>query len=63
MNLELVLQLSSLLFIVAAGPIVIGLLALRQGNDAVRVLNPSSNKISIHRLEKQRMHDSLGNQQ
>ena len=32
MNLELVLQLSSLLFIVAAGPIVIGLLALRQGN-------------------------------
>ena len=32
MHLALGLQLASLLFIVAAGPIVIGLLALRQGN-------------------------------
>jgi hypothetical protein len=32
MNFELVLQLSSLLFIVAAGPLVIILLATRQGN-------------------------------
>lgn len=32
MNVELVLQLSSLLLIVAAGPLVIILLATRQGN-------------------------------
>ena len=33
MNIELVLQLSSLLFVVAAGPLVIILLATRQGNN------------------------------
>lgn len=32
MNLELVFQLGSLLFIVAAGPLVIILLSVRQGN-------------------------------
>jgi hypothetical protein len=32
MNLELVFQLTSLLFIVAAGPLVIILLSVRQGN-------------------------------
>lgn len=32
MNFELVLQLSSLLLVVAAGPLVIILLATRQGN-------------------------------
>jgi len=32
MNLQLVFQLTSLLFIVAAGPLVIILLSVRQGN-------------------------------
>jgi len=32
MNLELVLQLTSVLFIMAAGPLVIILLSVRQGN-------------------------------
>ena len=32
MNIELVLQLTSVLFIFAAGPIIIVLLAARQGN-------------------------------
>jgi len=32
MNLELVFQLGSLLFIVAAGPLVIIFLSIRQGN-------------------------------
>jgi hypothetical protein len=32
MNLEIVFQLTSLLFIVAAGPLVIILLSVRQGN-------------------------------
>nr|YP_009252755.1 hypothetical chloroplast RF12 [Cymbomonas tetramitiformis]ANA56889.1 hypothetical chloroplast RF12 [Cymbomonas tetramitiformis] len=32
MSLELVFQLASLLFIVAAGPLVIVLLSVRQGN-------------------------------
>jgi hypothetical protein len=32
MNLEIVFQLGSLLFIVAAGPLVIVLLSARQGN-------------------------------
>jgi hypothetical protein len=32
MNLEVVAQLTSLAFIVLAGPLVIGLLALRKGN-------------------------------
>nr|YP_009184564.1 hypothetical chloroplast RF12 [Treubaria triappendiculata]ALO62679.1 hypothetical chloroplast RF12 [Treubaria triappendiculata] len=32
MNLEIVLQLSALLFVVAAGPLVVVLLSFRQGN-------------------------------
>lgn len=32
MNLEIVFQLTSLLFVVAAGPLVIILLSVRQGN-------------------------------
>jgi hypothetical protein len=32
MNLEIILQLSSLLFIVAAGPLVVVLLSFRGGN-------------------------------
>lgn len=32
MNLEIIIQLSALAAIVAAGPLVIGLLALRKGN-------------------------------
>jgi hypothetical protein len=32
MNLELLSQLGTLLFIVAAGPIVVVLISLRQGN-------------------------------
>nr|Q9MS72.1 RecName: Full=Photosystem II reaction center protein Psb30; AltName: Full=Photosystem II reaction center protein Ycf12 [Lepocinclis buetschlii]AAF82446.1 hypothetical chloroplast protein 12 [Lepocinclis buetschlii] len=32
MNIELITQLASLILIVASGPIVIGLLSLKQGN-------------------------------
>lgn len=32
MNLEIVLQLTTLLFVVAAGPLVVVLLSTRQGN-------------------------------
>nr|YP_009538706.1 photosystem II reaction center protein [Lepocinclis ovum]AYQ93765.1 photosystem II reaction center protein [Lepocinclis ovum] len=32
MNTELIIQLASLILIVASGPIVIGLLSLKQGN-------------------------------